>query len=125
MEVSTNIIVKNTLENIRVPDDPRAKEWFEQFKELSESKQAAIITELNKSQSAYVKDGMTKMRNPIPLYFLGKFYYKESRREFYAIREQNPDMPLEEVIRIVKTNYIDRYQKEKKRKKSRDIKLKL
>ncbi len=125
MELSTNIIVKNTLDNIDIPKDERVKEWFENFKELSKFEQAAIITELNKSQAIYIKDSMGKMQNPIHLYNLGKFYYKESRVDFYKIKEDNPDMLLDEIIQIVKDNYMDRVEKVRKRRKSRDIKLRL
>jgi len=125
MEVSTRYIVKNTVSSIKIPEKKDIKDWFKQFKELNKTRQNQIIAELNKSQSIYIRDYMGKMENPIPLYILGKFYFKRSRKEFYEIRKQNPNMPLEEVIAIVKQKYWDRYIKRKKLRKNKDIRIKL
>lgn len=125
MELSTTTIVNSTVENIEVPDKKDLKAWFENFKELSIYDQQKVVTELNKSQSIYIRDHMANMKNPIPLYILGKFYYKESRKEFYDIRKENPDMSLEEVINLVKERYWERYKKRKRFKKSKNIRVKL
>ena len=125
MEISTNVIVKRAVKNTNIPEHPALKKWFSDFKELSEVDQTRIMTELNKAQSVYVKDKMGEMKNPIPLYYLGKFYYKESRKEFYEIRDANPNMPLSDVINKVKEEYYKRYIKKKDNKKSKDIKVKL
>lgn len=125
MEISTKTIVKNTIENIEIPDSPDLKKWFKEFEEMSSFDKTRIITELNKSQSVYVKDSMSKLKNPIPLYILGKFYYKESRKQFYDIKEANPDMSLSEILNKLKEEHKKRYTRRNKLKKSKDIRLKL
>ncbi len=125
MELSTSIIVNSTVENLPEPTSKKTKQWFEEFKKMSLCDQKRVITELNKSQSIYIKDYMAKMESPIPLHILGKFYYKESRKEFYDIRQQHPDMPLDDVIKLVKERYWERIKKKRKVRKGKDIKLRL
>lgn len=79
--------------------------WIEEFNKYTDYEKEEILSYIERFQGIYIRYAMSNFVNPINLPNLGRFYYKEARKDFYELRENNPDMPLEEVIEKVKSKY--------------------
>ncbi|KAF5080390.1 hypothetical protein DSECCO2_120320 [anaerobic digester metagenome] len=89
-----------------------SKTWINEFNKYTDYEKEEILSYLEKFQGTYIRYAMANFINPIQLPNLGQFYYKEARKEFYDIKNANPDMPIEQVVAKVKENYWDAKNKD-------------
>lgn len=120
-------ILNNTKDNLFNENSKSLdSDWVKQFNSLSETDKLSLVEDFNNIQAQYIKDSMKALKKPISLHTIGSFVYKASRKDFYDLKDNNPNMKLDEIIDTVKTRYYDRYTKKKniKRfKKNRVISL--
>lgn len=104
-------IAEEVRDNIDFRDDKTTRAWINEYDKFNLTEKIDFFRYMEKSQGIYIRYAMKEIMNPISLLGLGSFYYKQSRKDFYDIREQNPKLSDEEVVEKVKTNYWNRIQK--------------
>lgn len=98
------------------------KEWIKMFNDIPLIIRREIIKLLEKEQSLSIIKGMHYLNDNIEVPFLGKFSIKEARKDFINLKRENPDLPIEEVAKLVKENYRIKNLKRKTSKKCINLK---
>lgn len=116
-------IAERVRDNIKFKEDKETKDWLEEYNKLKYTEKTDLMVYMEKSQAVYIRDSMRKLVNPIHLLGLGSFYYKKARKDYYDIKEANPELSNDEVAELVKQKYWDRVQKSKSiRSKTKTVK---
>ena len=115
LSISNRDILTNTID--RLNKSEHTSEWRDKFEGLSEEEKLHILYGMMEVQSEYVIKGISEMRKMIPVYRIGKFYYKESRKRFYELSEKYPNKSKEEIVEILKKDHLDRQERKKEAKK--------
>ena len=115
-------IIDNTVNKLECRDYKDSAEWVKKFKTFELKQQKAIISEFNIAQAEYIKACMTVLQKVIHIHWLGSFSFKESRKDFYDLKD-NTDMSLTEIITEVKNKYYTRIKDRKRTKKTLSIRL--
>lgn len=117
MAISSKEIIERAAKRVKLREDKDSKDWIEEYNKLSISSRITLFEGLNKVQAIFIKDMMGKLENPIQIGNLGSFYYKQAKKDWYDIREENPNKPVADVIDEVKDRYHKRIEHKKRLKK--------
>lgn len=117
MSKINNVIIDNTVKNLKFREYKESEDWITKYNGLSKEDKLKVIRDFNKIQGEFIKSQMKSLQNPIKLANLGSFIYKQSRKDFYDIKETSPDLSLDEIVKQVKQSYYDREVAKKKLKK--------
>jgi hypothetical protein len=106
----TNIIC-DTIDNLKFRDIAESIDFNKKFNKLNRRDKQYYIQFFEKAQAIFIKDSMRQLINPINIIKLGKFEYKKSRLRYYQLKEENPNLTIDEIKIILKKEFLENLKK--------------
>ena len=98
-------ISEDVRDNIELISNKETELWINEYNKFNLTEKLEFIRHIEKMQALYIRYAMENLITPITLTGLGSFFYKAARREFYDIKENNPDLSNDEIVSKVRENY--------------------
>jgi hypothetical protein len=102
------LIAEETRDNIKFPKDKKFSNWLAEFSKFNLTEQIEFFQHMERSQALYVRECMRVEQKVISLPKLGAFSFKQARKDYLDLKNNNPDMNLEDIVKTVKDRYRER-----------------